>query len=76
MEKQSFNENTSVGKVLIKQAWQYVELMRLNRPIGIWLLLWPMLWGLWIAGEGRPDQKIFVIFVLAHWSPPMPNSEA
>ena len=61
MENPSFNDSTSVGKVLVKQAWQYAELMRLNRPIGIWLLLWPTLWGLWIAAEGRPDQKIFVI---------------
>ena len=64
MENPPFNDSTSVGKVLVKQAWQYAELMRLNRPIGIWLLLWPTLWGLWIAAEGRPDQKIFVIFVL------------
>ena len=38
--------------------------MRLARPIGIWLLLWPVLWALWISGNGRPDEKLFVIFVL------------
>jgi 4-hydroxybenzoate polyprenyltransferase len=38
--------------------------MRLHRPIGIWLLLWPTLWALWIASAGRPDQKIFLILVL------------
>jgi 4-hydroxybenzoate polyprenyltransferase len=38
--------------------------MRLHRPIGIWLLLWPTLWALWIASAGRPDQKIFLIFGL------------
>ena len=64
METQSSKIGASIGRVLVRQAWQYAELMRLNRPIGIWLLLWPTLWGLWIAGEGRPDQKIFVIFVL------------
>jgi 4-hydroxybenzoate polyprenyltransferase len=64
VENTSFKDSTSVGKVLIRQTWQYAELMRLNRPIGIWLLLWPTLWGLWIAGEGRPDPTIFVIFVL------------
>lgn len=64
MENTSFKDSTSFGKVLVRQAWQYAELMRLNRPIGIWLLLWPTLWGLWIAGEGRPDPKIFIIFVL------------
>jgi 4-hydroxybenzoate polyprenyltransferase len=37
--------------------------MRLDRPIGIWLLLWPTLWALWIAGEGRPDARTLIIFV-------------
>jgi len=49
---------------LISQARQYAHLMRLDKPIGIWLLLWPTLWGLWIAAEGQPDPKIFLIFVL------------
>jgi 4-hydroxybenzoate polyprenyltransferase len=39
-------------------------LTRLNRPIGIWLLLWPTLWALWIAGHGHPRPEVFVIFVL------------
>ena len=43
---------------------EYARLMRLDRPIGIWLLLWPVLWALWIAGDGRPDERLFVIFVL------------
>jgi 4-hydroxybenzoate polyprenyltransferase len=38
--------------------------MRLDRPIGIWLLLWPVLWALWISGDGHPDEPLFVIFVL------------
>lgn len=42
----------------------YIQLTRLHRPIGILLLLWPTLWGLWIAGEGRPALHIAVIFVL------------
>src|SRR5580658_5108909 len=41
----------------------YARLMRLDRPIGIWLLLWPTLWALWIAGRGRPNPRIFTIFV-------------
>ena len=49
---------------LISQARQYAHLMRLDKPIGIWLLLWPTLWGLWIAAEGQPDPKIFLVFVL------------
>jgi 4-hydroxybenzoate polyprenyltransferase len=64
VETHSSKVGPSLGRILAKQAGQYAELMRLDRPIGIWLLLWPTLWGLWIAGEGRPDQKIFVIFVL------------
>lgn len=42
---------------------QYYYLTRLDRPIGIYLLLWPMLWGLWIASEGRPS--LLVLFVFA-----------
>ncbi len=43
---------------------EYARLMRLDRPIGIWLLLWPCLWALWISAQGRPDERIFVIFLL------------
>ena len=42
----------------------YARLMRLDRPIGIWLLLWPTLWALWISSRGKPDPRIFVIFVV------------
>lgn len=42
---------------------EYALLMRLHRPIGIWLLLWPALWGLWFAGQGRPDQRLLLLFV-------------
>ncbi len=42
---------------------EYALLMRLHRPIGIWLLLWPAMWALWIAGQGRPDAKLLLIFV-------------
>jgi 4-hydroxybenzoate polyprenyltransferase len=43
---------------------EYARLMRLDRPIGIWLLLWPVLWALWISADGHPDERLFVIFVL------------
>jgi len=43
---------------------EYARLMRLDRPIGIWLLLWPALWALWISADGHPDEQIFVIFLL------------
>lgn len=42
----------------------YFRLTRLDRPIGILLLLWPTLWGLWLAAEGRPPNDILLIFVL------------
>jgi 4-hydroxybenzoate polyprenyltransferase len=41
----------------------YAKLMRLDRPIGIYLLLWPCLWALWLAAEGPPDWDLLVIFV-------------
>ena len=42
----------------------YLQLTRLNRPIGILLLLWPTLWGVWIAGAGHPSWHIVLIFAL------------
>lgn len=42
----------------------YARLMRLDKPIGILLLLWPMLWGLWFAAQGFPDWHILAIFVM------------
>ncbi len=41
----------------------YIQLVRLNRPIGIYLLLWPTLWALWFAAEGLPDLQILFIFI-------------
>jgi len=38
--------------------------MRLNKPIGILLLLWPTLWALWLASDGEPNREILVIFTL------------
>ncbi len=46
------------------QLRNYARLMRLDKPIGIWLLLWPTLWALWLAGDGRPDQSLFIVFVV------------
>lgn len=42
----------------------YTLLTRLHRPVGIWLLLWPTLWALWLAAAGMPSLKILSIFVL------------
>jgi 4-hydroxybenzoate polyprenyltransferase len=41
----------------------YARLMRLNRPIGILLLLWPVLWALWIASLGKPALPVLLVFV-------------
>ena len=49
---------------LIDRLSLYLQLTRLNRPIGILLLLWPTLWGVWIAGDGHPAGHIVIIFVL------------
>ena len=48
----------------IDQLRNYAQLMRLDKPIGIWLLLWPTLWALWLAGEGHPNGGVFIVFVL------------
>jgi 4-hydroxybenzoate polyprenyltransferase len=49
---------------LRNQLWNYGRLMRIDKPIGIWLLMWPTLWALWLAGKGHPDGGLFVVFVL------------
>jgi 4-hydroxybenzoate polyprenyltransferase len=41
----------------------YWRLMRFDKPIGILLLLWPALWALWIAGQGRPNALVFAVIV-------------
>lgn len=40
----------------------YLRLTRLNRPIGIFLLFWPMLWALWLAADGMPDPLVLFVF--------------
>ena len=42
----------------------WVRLMRLDRPIGIYLLLWPTYWALWLAASGRPSLKNLLVFTL------------
>ncbi|MCK5432618.1 MAG: 4-hydroxybenzoate octaprenyltransferase [Gammaproteobacteria bacterium] len=57
---------------MVKSSWlstkdrlvQYCYLVRLDKPIGTLLLLWPTLWALWIAAEGSPDFDILIIFIL------------
>jgi len=57
------------GAPLLRRCTRYAQLMRLNRPIGIGLLLWPTLWALWIAARGLPGSPgmpplmLLVIFI-------------
>jgi 4-hydroxybenzoate polyprenyltransferase len=46
------------------KIFAYIRLMRMERPIGAFLLLWPTLWALWIAGNGQPQAKIVLILCL------------
>jgi 4-hydroxybenzoate polyprenyltransferase len=52
-----------MASTLTERLVNYAVLMRLNKPIGIYLLLWPTLWALMIAGEGSPDKKVLLIFI-------------
>ncbi|MGO3567658.1 MAG: 4-hydroxybenzoate octaprenyltransferase [Serratia grimesii] len=56
--------NTLEGSV-IQSKWQaYSHLMRIDKPIGTLLLLWPTLWALWLAGLGVPSLSILLVFVV------------
>jgi 4-hydroxybenzoate polyprenyltransferase len=49
---------------LARRLEEYGRLARFDRPIGTWLLLWPALWALWVAGAGKPHQKVLIVFAL------------
>ncbi len=49
---------------LSERLTEYEKLMRLDKPIGILLLAWPTLWGLWLSSAGRPDIIVLWIFVI------------
>ena len=49
---------------VLKRIDAYERLVRLDKPIGWLLLLWPTLWAVWIAARGHPSIEIVVIFVL------------
>jgi 4-hydroxybenzoate polyprenyltransferase len=48
----------------LKRVDAYERLIRLDKPVGTLLLLWPTLWALWIAAEGRPQIGVVILFVL------------
>ena len=49
---------------MTQKLMPYIKLIRLNKPIGIMLLLWPVLWAIWLSTTGTPDLKLLVIFIL------------
>lgn len=49
---------------LLNKLTDYAQLMRLHRPVGIYLLLWPTLWALWLAADGWPGWHLLLVFVL------------
>jgi 4-hydroxybenzoate polyprenyltransferase len=63
MAEEPAHSLSRLGSELAGQARQYARLMRLDKPVGIWLLMWPTLWGLWIAGDGTPQPVNFLVFV-------------
>lgn len=50
-------------QLIITKLKLYADLIRLDKPIGIYLLLWPTLWALTIAGQGSPDAWITFVFI-------------
>lgn len=52
------------GMSLNDKLPHYIRLMRIDKPIGTLLLLWPTLWALWVAAEGLPPLHILVIFLI------------
>ncbi len=52
------------GAFLLRRLGAYERLVRLDKPIGALLLLWPTLWALWLASSGRPSGPLVLIFVL------------
>ncbi len=52
-----------IKQLLINKTNAYERLMRLDKPIGILLLMWPTLWGLLLAGQGNPSWKVTIIFI-------------
>ena len=57
-------QEQQINETVWNRANDYLQLTRLNRPIGILLLLWPTWWALWLAADGWPDLHLLVIFTL------------
>ncbi|HIA08973.1 MAG TPA: 4-hydroxybenzoate octaprenyltransferase [Chromatiaceae bacterium] len=63
MEAVTVTESAATPSRGLAHWADYARLMRLDKPIGIFLLLWPTLWALWIAADGLPDLDILWVFV-------------
>ncbi|URJ29394.1 4-hydroxybenzoate octaprenyltransferase [Blochmannia endosymbiont of Camponotus modoc] len=48
----------------IKKCYNLAQLMRINQPIGFFLLLWPTLWGLWLSYKGIPEKVVLIVFII------------
>ena len=64
MRPWGYNARTMTLGALASRLTLYERLMRLDKPIGTLLLLWPTLWALWLASDGRPLGRIVWIFAL------------
>ena len=53
----------AVNSKLMRRLEQYARLVRLHKPIGIFLLLWPTLISLWVAAQGWPDTGVLLVFM-------------
>ena len=56
--------STSSKAPIVGASNPWLRLMRMDRPIGVYLLLWPTLWGLWFAAEGAPSSSNLAIFIV------------
>ena len=63
VESAPFSVATESPHWLLLRLTDIALLMRLDRPIGTWLLLWPTLWALWSASDGHPPPRLLLIFV-------------
>ncbi len=59
-----FKRPRRAGRVLAARVSPYLRLMRLDRPVGTLLLLWPTLAALWLAAEGLPPLPLIAVFVI------------
>ncbi|GMR07385.1 MAG: 4-hydroxybenzoate octaprenyltransferase [Gammaproteobacteria bacterium] len=64
LAKLKVKDARQLARLITLRSREYALLARLDKPIGILLLLWPTLWALWIAGEGSPNPGVLIVFVL------------